>query len=137
MAAGHAALTSVLTADTQARMNALGDTLRTRLNELARQHMAPMVATGLGSIFGIHFHVGPIRNAGDLDKAEHGREQVIGDIKKLFHLDMLAAGQYISRRIMGNLSVETSDAEADQFCQAVEEFLVSRGDVVRAAFQQV
>jgi hypothetical protein len=38
---------------------------------------------------------------------------------------------------MGNLSVETSEAEADQFCQAVEEFLVSRGDVVRAAFQQV
>jgi glutamate-1-semialdehyde aminotransferase len=94
-----------------------------------------MQATGLGSIFGIHFHDGPIRNAGDLDRGEHGREQVIGDLKKLFHLDMLAAGQYISRRIMGNLSIETSDAEADAFCQAVEEFLVSRGDLVRAAVQ--
>ena len=51
-------------------------------------------------------------------------------------LDMLAAGQYISRRIMGNLSIETSDAEAEAFCQAVEEFLVSRGDVVRAVFPQ-
>jgi hypothetical protein len=48
---------------------------------------------------------------------------------------MLAAGQYISRRIMGNLSIETSDAEADAFCQAAEEFLVSRGDLVRAAIQ--
>jgi glutamate-1-semialdehyde 2,1-aminomutase len=136
MAAGHAALTRVLTTDTQARMNALGDQLRARLNELARQRKVPMVATGLGSIFGIHFHVGPIRNAGDLDKGEHGREQAVGDIKKLFHLDMLAAGQYISRRIMGNLSVETSEKEADEFCQAVEEFLVSRDDVIRATFQQ-
>src|SRR5688572_18250049 len=84
MAAGHAALTRVLTTDTQARMNALGDRLRTRLNELARQHKAPMIPTGLGSIFGIHFHVGPIRNAGDLDQGEHGREQAVGDIKKLF-----------------------------------------------------
>jgi len=135
MAAGHAALTGVLTADAQNRMNALGDRLRARLNELARKHKVPMQATGLGSIFGIHFHVGPIRNAGDLDRGEHGREQAIGDLKKLFHLDMLAAGQYISRRIMGNLSTETSDAEADAFCQAVEEFLVNRGELVRAAVQ--
>lgn len=136
MAAGHAALTRVLTVDAQARMNALGDRLRSRLNELARKHDVPMQATGLGSIFGIHFHVGPIRNSGDLDQGEHGREPIIGDIKKLFHIDMLAAGQYISRRIMGNLSVETSEAEADGFCHAVEEFLVSRGNVVRATFQQ-
>lgn len=135
MAAGHAALTRVLTADVQARMNALGDRLRGRLNDLARKHSVPMQATGIGSIFGLHFHVGPIRNAGDLDKAEHGREQIIGDIKKLFHLDMLAAGHYIARRILGNLSVETSEADTDAFCHAVEEFLVSRGDVVRAAVQ--
>jgi len=136
MTAGYAALTRVLTPEAQGRMNALGDRVRTRLNELARKHNVPMQSTGLGSVFGIHFHVGPIRNSGDLDKGEHGRESVVSDIRKLFHLDMLAAGQYISRRIMGNLSIETSEAEADEFCQAVEEFLVSRGDVVRAAFAQ-
>ncbi|MBA4099804.1 MAG: aspartate aminotransferase family protein [Rhodospirillum sp.] len=136
MAAGHAALTSVLTTEAQGRMNALGDRLRARLNDLARKLDVPMQTTGIGSIFGIHFHVGPTRNAGDLDRGEHGREQAVADLKKLFHLDMLAAGQYISRRIMGNLSIETSDVEAESFCQAVEEFLVSRGDVVRAAFPQ-
>jgi glutamate-1-semialdehyde 2,1-aminomutase len=135
MAAGHAAFSRVLTAESLGRMNALGDRLRERLNQLARQHDVPMRATGLGSIFGIHFHVGPIRNAGDLDAGEHGRERVVADLKKLFHLDMLAAGQYISRRIMGNLSIETSAAEVESFCQAVEEFLISRGDVVRAAFR--
>jgi glutamate-1-semialdehyde 2,1-aminomutase len=136
MAAGHAALTRVLTADAQARMNALGDRLRTRLAELAQKHDVPMQVTGLGSIFGIHFHAGPIRNIGDLDRGERGREALISDIKKLFHLDMLAAGQYISRRVMGNLSVETSEADADALCQAIEEFLVSRGALVRDAFHQ-
>lgn len=136
MAAGHAALTRVLTADTQARMNGLGDRLRARLADLARKHDVPMQVTGLGSIFGIHFHVGPIRNIGDLDRGEHGREAAIGDIKKLFHLDMLAAGQYLSRRILGNLSVETSDADTEALSQAVEEFLVNRGAVVRAAFDR-
>ena len=136
MMAGHAALTRVLTPDSQARMNALGDRLRARLSELAKKHDVPMQVTGLGSIFGIHFHVGPIRNIGDLDRGERGRESTIGDIKKLFHLDMIAAGQYISRRVMGNLSLETSEADADGFCQAVEEFLINRGEVVRSAFME-
>jgi glutamate-1-semialdehyde 2,1-aminomutase len=135
MAAGHAALTRVLTADAQAHMNAVGERLRARLAELARKRDVPMQVTGLGSIFGIHFHAGPIRNIGDLDRGERGRESAIGDIKKLFHLDMLAAGQYVSRRILGNLSVETTEADADAFCQAVEEFLVNRGELVRAAFR--
>jgi glutamate-1-semialdehyde 2,1-aminomutase len=133
MMAGHAALTRVLTEAAQTRMNRLGDSLRDRLNALARKHGMPMQATGLGSIFGIHFHEGEIRNAGDLDRAEHGREAAIGDLKKLFHLDMLAAGHYVSRRILGNLSIETSQADVDAFCAAVEEFLVSRGPVVQAA----
>jgi glutamate-1-semialdehyde 2,1-aminomutase len=135
MAAGFAALTRVLTADAQARMNALGDRLRERLAELARKRDVPMQVTGLGSIFGIHFHAGPVRNIGDLDRGERGRESAIEDIKKLFHLDMLAAGQYVSRRILGNLSVETTEADADAFCQAVEEFLVNRGELVRAVFR--
>jgi hypothetical protein len=37
--------------------------------------------------------------------------------------------------VMGNLSIETSEADADGFCEAVEEFLVNRGEVVRAAFE--
>lgn len=133
MSAGHAALTQVLSEARLKRMNDLGDSIRERLNALARKHDVPMVATGLGSIFGVHFHKGPARNAGDLDKFEHGREAVVNNAKKLFHLDMLAAGQYISRRIMGNLSIETTEAEGDAFCAAVEEFLVTRGAAIRAA----
>jgi hypothetical protein len=31
--------------------------------------------------------------------------------------------------------VETTEADADAFCQAVEEFLVNRGELVRAVFR--
>ena len=85
-------------------MNALGDRLRVKLNGLASKHALPMVATGFGSIFGIHFHEGAVRNIDDLDHGEAGRESEVADLKKLFHLDMIDSGIYIARRIMGNLS---------------------------------
>jgi len=131
MAAGHAALSKVLTPEAVEAMNRRGDRLRDRLNEMARAHDLPMQVTGVGSIFGIHFHRGPIRNAGDLDRGEAGREAAIGQLKTLFHLDMLAAGQYLSRRILGNLSLQTSEADLDGLCSAIEEFLVSRGSLIR------
>ncbi len=133
MAAGYVALTQVLTPERQERMNAMGDRLRDRLNELARAHGIPLQTTGLGSIFGMHFHDGPIRNAGDLDAGERGRESAIAELKALFHLDMIERGQYLSRRILGNLSLETSEPQIDGLCGAVEDFLETRGALARAA----
>ena len=134
MAAGHAALTKLLTDDNLNHMNALGDELRDRLSRLSAKHDVPMLVTGFGSIFGIHFHHGKARNIDDLDRGEAGRERAVADLKKLFHLDMIAAGHYISRRIMGNLSLETSAQEANAFVEAVDEFLVNRGSLMREAF---
>ncbi len=134
MAAGYAALTKVLTREASDRMNALGDRVRAKLNGLASKHGLPMVATGIGSIFGIHFHEGKLRNIDDLDKGEAGRESGIADLKKLFHLDMFESGIYIARRIMGNLSVETTEAETDRFVAAVDEFLASRKGLFQSVF---
>ncbi|HQX85672.1 MAG TPA: hypothetical protein PKV23_09300, partial [Aestuariivirga sp.] len=118
------------------QMNALGDRLRAKLNDLASKHAVPMVATGFGSIFGIHFHEGKIRNIDDLDQGEAGREAEVADLKKLFHLDMIDCGIYISRRIMGNLSVETTQAETDKLLAAVDEFLASRKNLLKAVFNR-
>ena len=107
--------------------------LRDRLNAMGREHELPMQVTGVGSIFGIHFHRGPIRNVGDLARGEAGREAAIRQLKALFHLDMLAAGQYLSRRLLCNLSLETSEAEVDGLCDAIGEFLASRGALIREA----
>ena len=133
MAAGHAALAKVLTAEALESMNRRGDRLRHRLNDLARRYDLPMQVTGAGSLFGIHFHYGQIRNVGDLRRGETGRESAIRLLKALFHLDMLAQGQYLSRRILGNLSLETTEADLDDLCVAVEEFLASRGALIREA----
>ena len=89
--------------------------------------------TGLGSIFGLHFHQGPIRNIQDLDAAAKGREPALDALKKLFQLDMFARGFYVTRRIMGNLSLATTAAEIDQFLEALDEFFTSRGSLIRDA----
>jgi glutamate-1-semialdehyde 2,1-aminomutase len=132
MAAGHAAFTKVLTPEAIDRMNAQGDDLRRRLDELAAARKLAVQTTGLGSIFAIHFHRGPIRNGHDLDEGERGREQAINDLKTLFQLDMMAQGHYINRRILGNLSLQTSAADISAFLGAFEEFLDNRAELIRA-----
>jgi glutamate-1-semialdehyde aminotransferase len=94
-----------------------------------------MVATGTGSIFGLHFHEGPLRNEADGDAYAHGRESIIAELKKLFQLELIAAGQYVTRRILGNLSLVTSDAEVDGLLAAFEEFLLTRGGLIRTALR--
>ncbi|MEZ5862731.1 MAG: hypothetical protein R3D25_01095 [Geminicoccaceae bacterium] len=92
-----------------------------------------MQATGVGSIFGLHFHAGPLRNEADADAWAAGRQAEIDALKKLFQFDLLAAGQYVTRRILGNLSLVTSDAEVDGLLAAFEEFLATRGGLIRQA----
>lgn len=134
MATGHAALTKLLTREASDKMNALGDLLRGQLHQLSVTHDLPMAVTGFGSIFGIHFHKGKPRNIDDLDAGEKGREKQITELKKLFHLDMIASGIYISRRVMGNLSLETTEADTAALVGAVEEFLIGRRNVIEAVF---
>lgn len=131
MSAGLAAFKKVLTVEALNRMNALGDSLRQRANALALKHDLPLQATGVGSIFGLHFHRGPIRNSEDLDKGEAGRETEINDLKKLFQFDLFQRGIYATRRILGNLSLQTSEADVALFIDALDEFLVNRGNLIR------
>ena len=132
MAAGLAAFTKVLTPDAIDRMNARGDELRQRINALAAARGLALQATGMGSIFGLHFHRGAIRNGHDLEEGERGRERAIGDLKALFQLDMIAQGHYVNRRVLGNLSLQTRPADLSAFLGALEEFLENRAGLIRA-----
>jgi glutamate-1-semialdehyde 2,1-aminomutase len=131
MAAGHAALTQVLTPEAVDRMNARGDRLRQGVNQRARERGLPFQATGIGSIFGLHFHRGAIRSVRDLEAGAHGRESDIAALKKLFQFDMLARGLYVTRRITGNLSLASSDEDVAAFLDGVAEFLDARGTLIR------
>ena len=68
MAAGAAGLTQVLTDDEIGRLNGLGDRLRDRLNAFSAERELRFCATGHGSLVGLHFTPGPVRNEGDLPR---------------------------------------------------------------------
>lgn len=132
MALGYVALSKVLTKDASEQMNARGDRLRQAINALSQKNDVAMLASGLGSIFGLHFHKGKLRNAEDIRASEAGRVPETANLKKLFQFDMLKAGFYVSRRIMGCLSLANTDEDVDGFIAAVEEFQISRKALITA-----
>ena len=95
-----------------------------------------MTITGLGSVFGIHFHEGDVHNAGDLRRGELGKEADIAQLKKLFQLDMLKSGYYVSRRIMGSLSIENTLDEVEGFVAAFNEFQQSRRHLINSVVRR-
>jgi glutamate-1-semialdehyde 2,1-aminomutase len=116
MAAGHAGLTQVLSADVLEAVNARGEILRTSLNGLFQGAGIEMTASGLGSILSIHFRPGPILRPEDLE-GEDPR------LKQVFHLAMLARGIYLSPRGMMALSLPMGDRETDALLDAIAGFI--------------
>jgi glutamate-1-semialdehyde 2,1-aminomutase len=82
-----------------------------------------MQFTGFGSMMAVHCRDGPIRSAAD---AKQGNEK----LKELFFFDLLAAGIWIARRGMINLSLAIGDAECDRLAAVVEDFLDARGSLI-------
>jgi len=123
MAAGTAGLAAIFTPEAARALNARGEALRARLNEIGRASRTDLQVTGRGSIMTVHFTRGEIRSAGDLAAADP-------DAKALFHLALLARGQYLSRRGFISLSLALSDADLDSFAGAVAEVLAAHGPVL-------
>lgn len=126
MSAGLAGMTQVLTPETLRALNARGEHLRARLNEVARSADVSLQFTGRGSMMTAHFRRGPIRSPSDLDGSDN-------DLRELFFLDLVDAGIWIARRGMINLSLPIGDRECDQLCAAVKEFVSTRKSLLRAA----
>jgi glutamate-1-semialdehyde 2,1-aminomutase len=133
MAAGLAGLRELYTPVAAERLNAAGDRLRENLNALAARHDAPLQLLGVGSIMAVHFHRGSVVRLQDLWPADAAAAARLGDLQKLFHLDLLEHGQYMARRGFISLSLPMTETEFTEFEAAVEEFLAVRGAVVRAA----
>ncbi|HVS85129.1 MAG TPA: aminotransferase class III-fold pyridoxal phosphate-dependent enzyme, partial [Gaiellaceae bacterium] len=115
MAAGAAAL-SVLTAEELARLNALGDRLRDRVNATGGEFQA----TGCGSLVGLHPTSRPIRNANDVpDEIE---------LRTLIHLELLERGWSYGRRGFVALSLPLGEPEIDGFAAALAEAVAGHAD---------
>jgi glutamate-1-semialdehyde 2,1-aminomutase len=133
MAGGLAGLTKVFTAEEAVRLNALGDQMRNRLNAVARRHEAPLQVTGVGSLMNLHFVKGAVRTPADVHPSDPAAENRMGELLKLFHLDMIAAGIYLARRGFVALSLPMREPDVARFEAALDEFLATRGALVKAA----
>jgi glutamate-1-semialdehyde 2,1-aminomutase len=116
MAAGAAGLTRVLTDAELERLNGLGDRLRDRLNAFAADRDVDFCATGHGSLVGLHFTRGPVRNEADVPDAR--------ELRALLHLHLLERGFSYGRRGFVALSLPLTEADVDGFAGAVEELLL-------------
>ena len=116
MAAGLTGLRDIYTPEAARALNARGDALRDALNTLSERHDFPLVATGIGSILGLHFLRGQVRRVADAERGE-------SRLASLFHLEMLAAGFYTARRGFMSLMLPLTDQDMDGFVAATEEFM--------------
>jgi glutamate-1-semialdehyde 2,1-aminomutase len=116
MAAGVAGLRLYIAEEVD-RLNGLGDRLRDRLNGFATQNDLAFVATGYGSMVGLHFTRGPVRRGRD--------SPVVPELRALMHLYLLERGYSYGRRGFVALSLPIEEADVDGFASAVEEFLAA------------
>ncbi len=119
MTAGHVAITEIFTPAACIELNARGDRLRERLNELFMRYQASFRATGMGSMLTLHPVAGSIRTPEDTERADRR-------IKQLLFLDLLDQGIYIAERGFMALSLMVSDDDCDRLVATVETFIKNR-----------
>jgi glutamate-1-semialdehyde 2,1-aminomutase len=122
MAAGAAGLTQVYSESEVARLNGLGDRLRSRVNAFAAGRELAFVATGYGSMVGLHFTRPPVRRVTDLPEAR--------ELRALLHLYLLERGYSSARRGFVALSLPMEKADVDGFAATVEAFLTEHAELL-------
>jgi glutamate-1-semialdehyde 2,1-aminomutase len=119
MSAGIAGITRIYTPEAVSELNAQGDRLRGRLNELVKAKSVGMLFTGLGSMMTVHMRGGPIRTPADTLKGDM-------TLRQLFFFDMVEQGIWMAPRGMINLSLPITERDCDTLVAAVEEFIETR-----------
>lgn len=122
MVAGIAALDH-FGASEVARINRLGDQLRSRLGLLLEMYGFEAVITGYGSFGAIHFTSGPVCNYRDAARSNQ-------ELKKVLHLALLQEGLFVAPRLMFCISTPMTDATLDEIDARFERAL-KRLDEVR------
>jgi glutamate-1-semialdehyde 2,1-aminomutase len=118
MAAGFAAM-QAYTEDEVARINQLGDRLRSGFNEAFLQSGVRGRAVGIGSLTNVHFTDRKPENARD---SMAGMIEA-GHISRLLHTGMLRRGVMSASRLMYCVSTAMSEAEVDTAIGAMNETL--------------
>ena len=118
---GLAGLTHVFTPEACEALNLAGDTFRDLLNAAIAARGLPLQVSGHGSMNCVHFTREPLL------RPVH--DPLIDRKRGLLHLDMIAAGIYLARRGMMNLSLPMTGEDVQTAVAAFENFLDSRHSV--------
>jgi glutamate-1-semialdehyde 2,1-aminomutase len=121
MVAGAAALDHY-GPDEVARINTLGDQLRSRIGLLLEMYGFEAVVTGYGSFGAIHFTDKPVRNYRDAARSNQ-------QLKKILHLALLQEGIFVAPRLMFCISTPMSEATLGEIDARFERALKRLDDV--------
>lgn len=125
MAAGHAGLTRVLTAEVVQALNERGERLRERFNAVLAGHGVDMAFTGVGSLMTLHATAAPVRSPADLQGTD-------GRAKDLVFFGLLERGVFMARRGLIALSLPVGDAECDAMVAALDAVVATHLQVLPA-----
>ena len=123
MTVGQVAMTEIFTPEACVDLNARGDRLRDRLNDLFMRYQVKMRAMGQGSMIAIHPSASAIRKPEDLDATDK-------NLRQLLFLDLLEQGIYIAERGFMALSLMVTDDDCERFVAAVEAHVNRRRDLL-------
>lgn len=123
MTVGSVAMTEIYTPEACATLNARGDGLRDRLNDLFMRYQVKMRAMGQGSMIAIHPAAGEIASPHDLEKTDKR-------LRQLLFLDLLEQGVYMAERGFMALSLMVTDADCDRVVGAVETHINKRRELL-------
>lgn len=124
MTVGQVAMTEIFTPEACVALNARGDRLRGRLNDLFMSYQAPMRATGIGSLLAVHPLAGPVARPEDAQRADPRA-------RHLLFLDLLDRGYYIAERGYLALSLAVTEAHCEGLVEAVESFIRERREIMQ------
>ncbi len=115
MAAGVATLTE-LTPTVYRRLAELTEMLRQGIRQVCSELEQPVLVTGLGSLFGIHFTDDPIRNYRDIARCDKALSERV-------FMGMLNEGFLLAPNLVGAMSTALGEVEVDAFVRGFRRVL--------------
>ncbi len=105
-----------LTPDTYKRLNSLGEMLRLKLRAVIAELEMPVMISGIGSLFGIHFRNEPIKDYRSSLKSDKL-------MRRILFTALLNEGILLQGQTAGALNILTKEADIDNFVKVTREVL--------------
>ena len=126
MTAGLVGARDVYTPEACVALNSLGDSLRLQLNALGRSLHVNFHATGIGGVLNTHWNAPGMTEPSLVEPAA-------SPLRRLFQLEMIARGYFVTQRGMINLALPMTEADIESFVGEVRDYLTRHAGLLPAA----